>query len=62
MKKKYIQPTTTVVELQQESMICGSDVTSTSNDADLNEEILAGDGTARSRQYGLYDDVDIWDE
>ena len=60
MKKKYMKPTMMVVTLQQQSIICASDVTSVSGNADLNYG-GGGSGTARSRSHGG-SDWDDWDE
>ncbi|MCR4919722.1 MAG: hypothetical protein K5928_07940 [Prevotella sp.] len=60
MKKTYSTPTIEVVKLQQQGIICASDVTSVSGNADLN---YGGDGSgsARARSYGGSDWDDEWE-
>ena len=60
MKKKYMKPTIMVVKLQQQSIICASDVKSFNSNADLD---YGGGGSvpARARSYGG-SDWDDWDE
>ena len=60
MKKKYMKPTMMVVTLQQQSIICTSDVTSVSSNAGLNYG-GGGSGPARARSHGGID-WDDWDE
>lgn len=62
MKKQYMKPGMKVVCIQQQCIICGSDVTRNSNNAGLNEDILGGNGTARARQHSVWDDEDDRDE
>ena len=63
MKKTYSTPTIEVVTLQQQGIICTSDVSSASGNADMNYE---GGGTVpvRVRQHTPveWDDWDDWDE
>ena len=60
MKKQYMKPTMMVAEIQQTAMICGSEVTKASGNADL-EYAGAGDGdqvggAPRSRQHNVWDE------
>ncbi|MBO7110255.1 MAG: hypothetical protein J6V97_09230 [Prevotella sp.] len=62
MKKQYMKPTMMVAEIQQTSMICGSnEIKSTNGNAGLGYE-GAGDGTEdhggapRSRQHNVWDE------
>ena len=60
MKKTYLQPTTMVVTLQQQSIICTSnDVSRVSSNADLDYG-GGGSGPARARQHSGID-WDDWD-
>ena len=60
MKKTYSTPTIEVVKLQQQGIICASDVKSFSSNADLDYG-GGGSGPARARSYrGI--DWDDWDE
>ena len=60
MKKKYMKPTMMVVTLQQQSIICASDVTSVTGNADLDYG-GGGSGPARARSYGGIDWDDEWE-
>ena len=62
MKKKYMKPTMMVVTLQQQSIICASDVTSVSSDADIDFGGGGGSEPARARSYGGIDWDDEWDD
>ena len=61
MKKQYMKPAMMVAEIQQTAMICGSEVTKASGNADLGYA-GAGDGTEehggapRSRQHNVWDE------
>lgn len=57
MKKKYMKPTMMMDTLQQESIICASDVTSVSSNADLDYD-GGGSGTARARSFDGWGDDD----
>ena len=59
MKKKYMKPTMMVVTLQQQSIICTSDVSRVSGNADLNYD-GGGNGPARARQHSGIDWDDEW--
>ena len=60
MKKTYLQPTTMVVTLQQQGIICTSnDVSRVSGDTDITLG-GAGSGPARVRQHSGID-WDDWD-
>jgi len=59
MKKTYVKPTTLVAQLQQQGIICGSEVRNVDGNGDLNYQ-GAGDGTGdskpRSRQHNVWDE------
>ncbi len=60
MKKTYLQPTTMVVTLQQQGIICTSnDVSRVSSNADLDYG-GSGSGPARARQHSGIDWDDEW--
>ena len=62
MKKTYLQPTTMVVTLQQQGIICTSnDVSRVSNNADIDYG-GGGSGPARARQHSGIDWDDEWDD
>jgi hypothetical protein len=55
--KKYIQPATMVVMIQQTQMLCGSgNVREFNNDVGFFNEITEGSGNARSRELNFFDD------
>ncbi len=57
MKKSYLKPTMTVVTLQQQGIICTSDVRSVNGNAGIDYG-GGGSGPARARQHS---DID-WDD
>ena len=57
MKKSYLKPTMTVVTLQQQGIICTSDVRSVNGNAGIDYG-GGGSGPARARQHSGID----WDD
>jgi len=59
MKKTYLQPTMMVVTLQQQGIICASDVSSVSGNGGMDYD-GGGSGPARARQHSDIDWDDEW--
>ena len=63
MKKTYTQPTILVAQIQQQGIICSSELSKVKSNAELEYE-GAGDGTAahggtpRSRHQGVWENED----
>lgn len=60
MKKSYQKLTMWVISIQHSDIICAS-VNSSVNNVGLNEEIIGGSGTARSRDFNVWDDEWDWE-
>ena len=60
MKRDYLKPATRVVLLNAKVQLLTSTTTvkSNSNNVGLKEEISAGNGTARARNFDAWDDED----
>ena len=59
MKKTYLQPTTMVVTLQQQGIICTSNVSSVNSNVGIGYG-GGGSGPARARQHSGIDWDDEW--
>ena len=60
MKTTYLKPTMMVVTLQQQGIICTSDLNRVNSNADLNYD-GGGSGPARVRQHNAVDWEDEWE-